>query len=144
MSLFLLIFSVAVAIGAYRIGLGTLHTPGSGFMFFGASILLGLLSLHLVLKSLWARGATEKMIEDRKHWTRVMIVFIALTAYIFLFDQMGYLLATFFLMVILFRVMGNKNWISILGGSALTSFVTYLVFSVLFSQFFPKGLIRIF
>jgi putative tricarboxylic transport membrane protein len=143
-SLFLFIFSVGVAIGAYRLGLGDLQSPGPGFMFFGASNLLGLLSLHLFFKFFMTREFTKKNTPVRKDWRRVILVPVALTIYIFLFDLIGYLLTTFFLLVFLLRILGSRNWVLIVGGAALISFVSYLFFSLGFALYLPKGVIRIF
>lgn len=148
-SLFLMIFSGMVALGAYNLGLGNLHSPGAGFMYFGTSILLGLLSLHLFLKSLLDRGRIEDGNTWKgKNWERAASFFVALLIYVFILAPVGYLLATFFLLVFLFRIMGEgeekKKWISIVGSAAFTSFVSYLVFSRWFALQFPKGLIRFF
>lgn len=143
-SLFIFIFSVGVAIGAYRLGLGKLNSPGPGFMFFGASNLLGLLSLHLFFKFFMTREFTKQNTRVQKHWRRVILVSVALTIYIFLFDLIGYLLTTFLLLVFLFRILGSRNWVSIVGGAALISFVSYLVFSLGLALYFPQGVIRIF
>jgi len=143
-SLFLFIFSVGVASEAYRLGLGNFRSPGPGFMIFGASNIIGLLSLHLFLKFIMAREFTKKSIWARERWRRVTLVFVALIIYIVLFNPIGYLLATFFLLVFLLRILGSRNWVSIVGGAILISFVSYLVFSRGFDVFLPRGVIRIF
>jgi hypothetical protein len=146
--LFLMIFSGAVARGAYKIGLGSVHVPGPGFMFFGTSILLGFLSLYLVLKSLLTgepKGGEN--VWRGKRLGQAVSFFVALGFYNFFLNFFGYLLATFSLLVFLFWVTGERKkgeWFLILGGSALTSFIAYLVFSRWFLLMFPKGLIRFF
>jgi putative tricarboxylic transport membrane protein len=140
-SVFLLIFSGGVAIEAYRLGLGGLHSPGPGFMLFGASSLLGLLSLQQFLKFLMARRLAGKNTWVQKHWRRVILVLVSLTIYNVLLNKVGYLLTTFFLLVFLFRILGSRKWVLIVGGAALISLLTYLVFSLGFELYFPKGLI---
>jgi putative tricarboxylic transport membrane protein len=148
-SLFLMIFSGMVAIGAYNFGLGNFHSPGPGFMFFGTSSLLGLMSLRLFLKSLLASGRIEgEYTWEVKNRGRVVSFLVVLVIYIFLLNPVGYLLATFFFLILLFRLLSEgeekKKWISIVGGAAFISFVSYLVFSRWFMLQFPKGLIRFF
>lgn len=147
-SLFLLIFSGAVASKAYRLGLGDPHSPGPGFMIFGASIILGLLAIHLFLKSLLASELKgEKSIWKGKRLGQAASFFVALLVYNFLLVRVGYLLTTFFLLVFLFWVTGKGkkgDWIWILGGAALTSFLSYLIFSRWFALMFPGGLTKFF
>ena len=64
-SLFLLIFSIGVANEAYRLGLGDPHSRDPGFMFFGASSILGLLSLHLFFKSFFSNFNRMGSIVDK-------------------------------------------------------------------------------
>jgi len=143
-SLFLLIFSTRIAIEAYRLGLGSVHSPGPGFMMFGASSLLGLLSLHLFLKFLMTQESIRRGARTGKYWKRVIAVFIAFTIYIYLFDPLGYLLTTFFFMVFLLKLLGSRRWVFIVAGAAFISLVTYQVFSLWFALNFPKGVIRFF
>lgn len=143
-SIFLFIFSVAVAREAHRLGLGNLHSPGPGFMMFGASSLLGLLSFHLLLKFFMARESTQKSPWAGRRWGRLIAVFSALTIYVYLLNPIGYLLTTFSLMVFLLRILGSRRWVSIVGSAAFISFLTYVVFSLWFSLNFPKGVFRFF
>jgi hypothetical protein len=50
-SLFWLFVSIVVSVAAFRLGLGKLNAPGSGFMPFGAAVLLGLLSIACFLQA---------------------------------------------------------------------------------------------
>ena len=148
-SLFLLIISVGVAIKAYQFGLGDPHSPGPGFMFFGASIILGLLSLHLFFKYLLAtKHKGEKSAWRGKRLGKSAAFFVALLLYNVLLEPIGYLLTTFFFLTFLFWVArgegeGKKGeWVSILVGAALTSFLSYLIFTRFFMLPFPQGLIK--
>lgn len=148
-SIFLIIFSGGVATEAYRLDLGSLRSPGPGFFFFGASCILGFLALHLFLKSSLAREHKgREYVWKGKHWVKTISVLGVLLIYIFLLNVVGYLLITFFCLVLLCSILkegeGKRKWISILGISSLTSFVTYVVFSRWFSLQFPKGLIGFF
>jgi putative tricarboxylic transport membrane protein len=143
-NLFLLVFSGAAAREAYRFNLGNLHSPGPGFIVFGASSLLGLLALHLVLKSLLAKEPTEKFSITWKRIGRVGLVSVAISIYIVLLEPVGYLLTTFFIMGFLFRILGEGKWVSSVVGAALISFLTYVVFSYGFALHFPRGVLRFF
>lgn len=149
-SILLMIFSGAVASEAYNLSLGNIHTPGPGFIIFGTSCLMGLLSLHLFFKSLLAREGEGEKIEDvwsGKHWRQVALILMALVIYVFFLSPLGYLLATFFFLIFLFWIIKEDTkggWIMISGIAALASWITYIVFSRWFALQFPKGLIRFF
>jgi hypothetical protein len=145
-SLFLVIFSILLGIGSYQLGLGDFHSPGPGFVFFGAACFLGILSLHLLInfwrQSFEGHGRDLKETRGQAAWSIVIV----LAVYVFLLNLLGYLIDTFLLLTFLFRVIGDvpKKWGTVLGSAALTSFLTYLVFSRWFGLQFPKGLITFF
>ena len=55
--LFLMVFSGAVINEALNLELGTPHNPGSGFMIFGAAVVLGILALLQFLRYAPVSGA---------------------------------------------------------------------------------------
>jgi putative tricarboxylic transport membrane protein len=140
--LLLVLFSAFVAYKAYKLGVGNLSTPGPGFMFFSGALLLGVLALHLFLKSLRTHtgGGGEKV---RTRAWRILPIFAALLFYVLLFKPLGYLLATFFFLTFLFaaRQPGRQRWFLVVGGSVFTSVVTYVVFAKLFALSLPKGIV---
>ena len=138
----LVLFSAFVAYKACKLGVGDLNAPGPGFMFFSGALLLGVLAFHLFLKSLRAHTRVPGEKERTRVW-RVLPVFAALLFYVLLFKPLGYLLATFFLLTFLFaaRQSGRQRWFLIVGGSAFTSVVTYVVFGKLFALSLPRGIV---
>lgn len=142
----MVILSVLVTREAYRLGLGTLNSPGPGFMIFGAASLLGLLSIHTSIRALLSWHKAEEEVWKGKQWGRTVALFVALLFYIMFLKPLGYLLATFFILLALFRTPreGKAKWLVIVGGAAFTSFITYLIFDRVFALPFPKGLFRSF
>ena len=49
--IFWLLFAIFVGIESYRLGLGTLHKPGPGFLYFWTSIALGIMSLVVLIQA---------------------------------------------------------------------------------------------
>ena len=49
---FWLCFSILMIIQSYRLGLGNLHHPGPGFLFFWVNIILGIMSVIVILSKL--------------------------------------------------------------------------------------------
>ena len=80
-SVFWLCISVIVAAASFRLGLGKASTPGSGFMPFGASVLLGILSIICFFQAPGREKPTDAQPLFRGMlWPRVILVFVALFA----------------------------------------------------------------
>jgi hypothetical protein len=141
-SLFWLLISIYAFIESLRLGIGTLQNPGMGFMSFGSSGLLGILSLILFLKPSFSKA--EKRIEPIFSgilWERVVFVLIALLIYAKLMPVGGYLVSTFLLMSFLFWILERgKVWWTLIF-SFLTTTSTYWIFSKWLNCQFPSGII---
>lgn len=140
-SFFWFLVSVAVFTESVRLGLGTLRNPGRGFLTFGASGLLGILSIALFLQ---ASVRKEEKLEGSplSHimWQRILSVLAALGLYSVLMPTLGYLTSTFLLMTFLFWSL-ERRWTGwILLSSFLSTLLTYLVFSKWLNCQFPEGL----
>jgi len=57
--LFWLVFSLFVSYQSYKLGLGILHQPGPGFLFFWTGVVTAILSLIIIVMSLRNRPAEE-------------------------------------------------------------------------------------
>ncbi len=143
-SLFLMILSGAVISEALELEVGNPNNPGSGFMIFGASVVLGLLALHQFIKSLRSQERKSEAAVDRIHRGRIVAVIGANFLYIFLLQPVGYLICTFLLLCFLFQVLERGRWVPRMIGAALTSFITYLLFARLLQFNLPKGVIPFF
>jgi putative tricarboxylic transport membrane protein len=142
--LFLMIFSGAVIGEAIQLEIGTPQSPGSGFMIFGAAGVLGLLALRQFIRSLRFQGREVKQTSTTIRWKRIVSVILANIVYIFLLQPVGYLLCTFLLLCFLFQVHERGRWVSAVGGAALTSLLSYLVFSRMLQLHLPRGVIPFF
>lgn len=143
-SFILILFAVAVSIEAYRLDIGTPSNPGSGFLIFGASTVLGILALHQLIKSI---GDRERRIPEdvsRTYGRRVLAVLVILAVYIFLLAPVGYLICSFLLLCFLFRVLEKGKWVYTLRDAFLTSVISYVIFALLLQLQLPKGLLTFF
>lgn len=143
-SLFWLLLSISVLIESLHLGIGTLQNPGMGFMAFGTSGLLGILSLILFLRStLIRKEAKIEPLFSGTMWKRALIVLITLVVYSYLMPDVGYLVGTFVLMFFLYWILEPNRtrwvfWSLIL--SCLTTLISYYIFSVLLNCQFPEGI----
>lgn len=139
-SLFWLAISIYVLVEALRLGIGTLQNPGMGFMAFGASGLLGIISLTVFVRTILKKqeSKTGSLFVGR-FWKRIFFVLIALLIYSKLMPKAGYLISTFLLMSFLFWIVKGQRWWWVLALSFLTTIITHYFFSVLLKGQFPVG-----
>jgi len=142
-SLFWLVIGIGIALCSLKYGIGTFHEPGPGFITFFAGAILIILSLGLFfscfrdqegrssLKSLWAGLETRK----------VLYVILLLLAYTFLLKPVGFLISTFFLLSLLFRVKGAYRLKTIFLMSILVTASSYIIFEIWLKAQLPKGIL---
>ncbi len=140
-SLFWLVVAIGIVFLSLKYGVGTFHEPGPGFITFFAGLILIVLSLALFLSnfrdqadrnslsSLWAGLESGK----------VLYVLLLLVAYVLFLKPVGFLIGTFLLLVLLFRVKGSYRLKTILLMSLLATAGSYLIFEIWLKAQFPKG-----
>jgi putative tricarboxylic transport membrane protein len=138
-----------VSIYAYKLGLGQLSVPGAGFMPFWLGIIIACLALYKLITDV--RIHTENAGTDERNVSAVKprysgigkLAFIAiiLFAYALLLEPLGYVVTTFFSMVLLLRFAGYTRWISIIIYAAIIVGVSYFLFHYL-GVMFPAGIFR--
>jgi len=138
--LFWVCVSAIVAAASYRLGLGTMSAPGSGFVPFGAASLLGLLSIALFAKAGPAGRIRESSPLFRgTRWMRVFLVLVALFAYASLVPAVGFGITTFLLMTFLFWIAGRQKAWRVAVYALFTTGLSYYVFSKWLNLQFPAG-----
>lgn len=139
-----------IALGAgqclesWLLGLGSVAEPGTGFMPFVVGLILIALSTLLLVEST-LKGmntpATRVSPWAEIQWKRIIYVIILLLVYSLLLPKLGYLIATFLLMVFLLRSMEPLSWPAAVTVGVLTSVVSYLIFNVWLQVSFPRGIL---
>lgn len=142
-ALFWLAFSVGIISQSLKMGIGTLHNPGMGFIAFGASGIMGILSMILFFQSLMSREEEDEAISPFADLllSRIFFVLGVIFVYIIFLKTLGYLIDTFLLMASLFIIVGHRKWLQLIPFSALISLVTYYLFFKIFNCPFPPGLL---
>jgi len=132
---------LAIVFYSGKYGLGTLSSPGPGFVPFLAGLAIGGLSLVVFLQQ-WRKGKGEKLKDlwTKKDWPTILKVMGALVLYAIVLKSLGFLLTTFFLIVYLFRVIESMAWRKVLIGAILTAFGSYIVFEVWLEAQLPTGI----
>jgi len=81
--LFWLAVSIFVAVTAFEMGLGTISSPGSGFIFFWSSLGLGALSVILIWKNILGKGEAKRLMDSWKgmKWGNAVLAIVMLLLY---------------------------------------------------------------
>lgn len=141
-SLFWMAFSILVIYGASQLGIGDPSAPGVGFLSFGAACLLLIFSTTRLIQASLAgerQGTATEALFRGKLWWRVVLVMAGLFSYTYVLPLLGYVIATFLLMLLLLWVAGGRKIWVVSAYAACMTVVTYYVFSKCLQCQFPMG-----
>ena len=126
-------------------GLGTLHQPGPGFLFFWTSVVMAILSVTVVVRSLRKRpsGEAQRPAFGKKNVTKIVLVLISLLLYALLMEQLGFLVITLIFFIFLLVVVEKKRWSFAVLVSLIVTLVSYLVFEKALQSQLPRGLLEL-
>jgi putative tricarboxylic transport membrane protein len=136
----LLVAGLAGVVQAWKLPLGTIETPGAGFFPFCLAVAFSIVVAALVVRAVrhpGPDGGGPLVRRDRQR--RVVLLMAALFVYAFVLEALGFVLATFLLMVVLFRVVEPQRWIVAVGGATASSLLGHLVFRVWLGVRLPPG-----
>ena len=137
-SLFLMTLGGGMAWQAEKLSIGTANRPGPGFFPFYLGLLLFGVSLIIFFQGLKQRpGAAETGLKR----SRVFLALAAVFIYAFVMEIAGYLLSTFFLMLLLLRMMVRKDWWFAPLISLVISLGSYALFKVWLQVLLPRGVL---
>jgi putative tricarboxylic transport membrane protein len=138
-----LLFAIFMSIQSYGLGLGTLHKPGPGFLFFWTSIALGGLSLVVVLRAMIdRRPGAEGTLFGRKNLRKTLLVLGSVMLYAIFMETIGFIPVTLVLFLFLLGVIEKKKWSLTIFISVVVTVVSYLIFEVWLRSQLPKGLLE--
>jgi putative tricarboxylic transport membrane protein len=141
--IFWLLFSALVIIESYRLGLGTLHQPGPGFLFFWTSIALGIMALVVLIRAWISQKAGEPKISifGTQNTRKIILVLISLFLYAILMETLGFILVTLLLFIFLLGIIEKKKWWFTVFVSVVVTVIAYLIFEIWLKSQLPKGLL---
>jgi putative tricarboxylic transport membrane protein len=141
-NLFWLLFSLITCIEAYRLKLGAINKPGPGFFPFSAGLIMLILSLTALFQSIRGRKKEEKTLRQEPfRWWNIVIILIAITAYAFSLEKIGFLINTFLFICLLLKVVEPQPWKTAIIGGLITTIAANLIFNVIFRAQIPSGIL---
>jgi len=140
-SLFWLAMGAGVCYGGYDLEVGTLHDPGSGFMFFWVGIIMIGLSLIVFIRALREKGKAgeAKVLWSQVKWRKNVYVLAALFLYAYAFSSLGFILSTVLLLIFLFKAVEPQRWAVAIAGAFLSTLTSYAVFHLWLGTQLPRG-----
>ena len=145
-SLFWFVLGLVILFLSYHLGLGTLTSPGPGFLPFWCALILSALSLGVFFHRLLIHsgGEPQKIRElwGGVRWLRGVFVVLALLGYTLVFSSLGYLLSTLALLLFLFKTIEPQRWTVAIGGAVLASLISFVVFALWLDVQLPRGILE--
>lgn len=141
--IFWMIIGLGVCWGGVDLEIGTLHDPGSGFIFFWVGIIMIGLAAAVFIKGIGEKSDSAKLrtIFAQVQWKKVLFVLGALTAYALTFAHLGFLLTTIFFLIFLFKAIEPQRWSIAIGGAIISALTAYAVFHWWLGTQLPKGIL---
>ena len=130
-SLFWLTIGLAIAVYSGKYGLGTLSSPGPGFLPFLSGLAMAGLAFVVFFQQFSQKGREKiKDLWRQRNWPTMLMVMGALILYTLLFKLLGFLLDTFLLIAFLLRVMEPMSWRKVLAGAFFAAGGAYVIFQL--------------
>jgi putative tricarboxylic transport membrane protein len=140
---FWLCFSILIIILSYRLGLGTLHQPGPGFLFFWVNIILAIMSLVVLIRA-WGgkkeEGPQPPLFRGQRI-SKIVFVMLSLFIYVILMETVGFIVMTLLLFVFLLGVIEKKKYYFTVFVSVLVTAISYLIFETWLQCLLPRGVL---
>ncbi len=133
--IFFFALSVLIIGESLRLGLGTTMEPGPGFLPFCAGTILSVLALAFVYTGRKVRKSLPP------YSRQVIIALVSVFAYSLVLDSLGFIIATFAFLAILFHLGEPRRWWVTLAMSAFVTFAGYFFFGRVLQVFFPQGIL---
>ena len=144
-AVFCLLFGIFILVGALGLDVGGLHQPGPGLFPAFSTVLLSLLSIVLLIRSTLLAAKREKQAAPQDPKACIpYYCFGGCIVYALMFEWLGFLLATFLLVVFLSKMLEKKEWWKVLLTGAIISFSVFFIFDGLLGSKLPKGIFKAF
>lgn len=139
-SIIWLVIGLAIAVYSGKYGLGSMSSPGPGFLPLISGLAIAGLAVVVFFQQFFKPGR-EKIKDLWQHgkWPTVLMVLGALVLYTLLLNFLGFIFDTFLLIAFLLRVIEPMNWKKVLAGAFGAAAGSYVIFELWLQAQLPKG-----
>lgn len=139
-----ILLGIGLCIESSIIGLGSVSEPGTGFMSFVVGLVIIILAILMRFEfTKGERGGPARRISlwSNTDWKRVIYIIVLLLVYILSLPKLGYLIATFLVLVLLLKSGEPVKWPAAIILGILASAISYLIFGVWLHVSLPRGIL---
>src|SRR5262245_34883622 len=141
-SILFLMLALGAFIESMKLPFGRVSAPAAGFFPAILAVLLALISLFIFVEAL--RGSHDRAPQGEPlKWKKILLTLGSLLVFGFVFERLGYLLATFLFILFLLRAVERQSWRLTLSVAFSASLVSYIVFGLLLGTPLPAGLLQL-
>jgi putative tricarboxylic transport membrane protein len=143
-SLVWMALGVLFLIGSIGLGPGKSDEPGPGFFpFVMAACLISFSSIHFISSLIRAGqssvGAGKRFWPKNSGIKRILFTIILLVGFVLALNYLGFILNTFFFMLIMLRLVERQKWRRVLLIGSLTTILSYATFQLWLRSNLPAG-----
>ena len=135
----LLVFGLLALEEARKLRFGSLARPGPGFFPVVLAAAFSIVCLALLIHAIRTHDGVAAASGPRLAWPKIVAAMAALLAYALVLEPLGFVGATFVLLLFFFKAIERQRWVSAVAGSLVTALVTYVVFKVWLHVQLPAG-----
>ena len=110
-------------------------------MPFLAGLIICVFATAIFIQALLDKSSVGEKIWAHLKFRKLVFTILMLTAYAFLIKPIGFLIGTFFLILLLSRYMGYQTWVRSVLLAFSSSILSYLLFEMWLKAQLPRGII---
>jgi putative tricarboxylic transport membrane protein len=140
---------VGLALGIFvvwaglKLKIGSINDPGSGFVLFYTGLLMCVFAFTIIIAAVTEGGPSVVSLWAGTRWTKPLVVIVCLAAFAFLFEPLGFLLASIPLLLLLLRVIDPVRWTLAIPLAVLVPLGVWLVLKRALLIQLPSGIFGI-
>ena len=138
-----LALGIFVVWSGYKLKIGGIHDPGSGFVVFYAGILMCLFAMSIIISAVMEGGPAIGSLWRGTRWTKPLVVIGCLAVFAVLLQPLGFLLSAIPLLLLLLRVIDPVRWTLAIPLAVLAPFCVWWVLKHALLIQLPAGMFNI-
>lgn len=136
----LFLFGLVILFYAPQFDLGSFSEPGPGFMSFFAGLIICIFSSITFFVALRNKSSKVEKIWVEVKFQKLIFTMLILLIYTFVFEKLGFMICTFFLILTMVRFVGYQTWFKSILTAIASTILSYLLFQTWLQTQLPRGI----